>query len=288
MTITARLSGLPAPAKLNLFLHVVGRRDDGYHLLQSAFMLIDWQDTLDLTCTQDGRITRTEEGVGGLPANDLCVRAAQSLQQATGCRYGAHIHLRKQIPVQAGMGGGSSDAATVLLGLNRLWQTKLPNKELQRLGLQLGADVPFFLFGRNAWVEGVGEKLQALDLPLARFVVLKPAAGIETAAIFSAPDLPRATPSVCPHDFMQAQQPFAFGRNDLQVPAMRLYPDIGYATQWLASHGLQPRMTGSGSAVFAWLPPGMDADFLQQDTPKNWTARVCSNLPRHPLLQCEA
>ena len=148
--------------------------------------------------------------------------------------------------------------------------------------------MPFFLFGRNAWVEGVGEKLQALDLPLARFVVLKPAAGIETAAIFSAPDLPRATPSVCPHDFMRAQQPFAFGRNDLQTPAMRLYPDIGYATQWLASHGLQPRMTGSGSAVFAWLPPGMDADFLQQDTPKNWTVRICSNLPNHPLLQCEA
>lgn len=289
MTITARLSGLPAPAKLNLFLHVVGRRDDGYHLLQSAFMLIDWQDTLDLTCTQDGRITRTEEGVGGLPANDLCVRAAQALQQATGCRYGAQIHLRKQIPVQAGMGGGSSDAATVLLGLNRLWQTKLPNKELQRLGLQLGADVPFFLFGRNAWVEGVGEKLQALDLPLARFVVLKPAAGIETAAIFSAPDLPRATPSVCPHDFMRAQQPFTFGRNDLQTPAMRLYPDIGYATQWLASHGLQPRMTGSGSAVFARI----DTDALPEATgasddvfdtlPAGWTGRWCRSLPVHPL-----
>lgn len=288
MTPPARLSGLPAPAKLNLFLHVVGRRDDGYHLLQSAFMLIDWQDTLDLACTPDGGITRTEEGGSGLPADDLCVRAAQALQQATGCRHGAHIHLRKQIPVQAGMGGGSSDAATVLLGLNHLWQTGLSAEELQRLGLELGADVPFFLFGRNAWVQGIGEKLQALDLPLARFVVLKPETGLQTAAIFSAPDLPRATPVVSMHDFMQTRQPFGFGRNDLQTPATRLCPAIGHAIEWLASHGLQARMTGSGSAVFALLPAGMDAEILQQDAPKNWIVRVCSNLPLHPLLQFAA
>ncbi len=279
---------MPAPAKLNLFLHVVGRRDDGYHLLQSAFMLIDWQDTLDLACTPDGSITRTEEGGSDLPADDLCVRAAQALQQATGCRHGAHIHLRKQIPVQAGMGGGSSDAATVLLGLNHLWQTGLSAEELQRLGLELGADVPFFLFGRNAWVQGIGEKLQALDLPLARFVVLKPETGLQTAAIFSAPDLPHATPVVSMHDFMQTRQPFGFGHNDLQTPATRLCPAIGHAIEWLASHGLQARMTGSGSAVFALLPAGMDAGILQQGAPKNWIMRVCSNLPHHPLLQFAA
>lgn len=288
MTLPARLSGLPAPAKLNLFLHVVGRRDDGYHLLQSAFMLIDWQDTLDLICTPDGGITRTEEGSVTLPADDLCVRAAQALQQATGCRHGARIHLRKQIPVQAGMGGGSSDAATVLLGLNRLWQTGLSRKELHRLGLELGADVPFFLFGRNAWVQGIGEELQALDLPLARFVVLKPETGLQTAAIFSAPDLPRATPVVSMHDFMQTRQPFVFGHNDLQTPATRLCPAIDHAIEWLANHGLQGRMTGSGSAVFALLPAGMDAKILQQDAPKNWIVRICSNLPRHPLLQFAA
>lgn len=288
MTLPARLSGLPAPAKLNLFLHVVGRRDDGYHLLQSAFMLIDWQDTLDLICTPDGGITRTEEGSVTLPADDLCVRAAQALQQATGCRHGARIHLRKQIPAQAGMGGGSSDAATVLLGLNRLWQTGLSREELHRLGLELGADVPFFLFGRNAWVQGIGEELQALDLPLARFVVLKPETGLQTAAIFSAPDLPRATPAVSMHDFMQTRQPFVFGHNDLQTPATRLCPTIGHAIEWLASYGLQARMTGSGSAVFALLPAGMDAGILQQDAPKNWIVRVCSNLPHHPLLQFAA
>ena len=275
---------VPAPAKLNLFLHITGRRDDGYHLLQSAFMLIDWCDTLHFERREGGALSR-EDLTTALPADDLILRAARALQSATGCTIGAHIQVHKRIPAQAGMGGGSSDAATVLLGLNRLWQTKLPNKELQRLGLQLGADVPFFLFGRNAWVEGIGEKLQALDLPLARFVVLKPAAGIETAAIFSAPDLPRATPSVCPHDFMQAQQPFAFGRNDLQVPAMRLYPDIGYATQWLASHGLQPRMTGSGSAVFART--GAVASPMATswpDLPAGWVGRMCRSLDQHPLV----
>lgn len=161
MPAPAHLSNLPAPAKLNLFLHIVGQRPDGYHLLQSVFMLIDWQDTLDLTLDPSGAITRTQEGANStlLPADDLCTRAARALQQATGCRLGARIHLRKRIPMQAGMGGGSSNAATVLLGLNRLWNTSLSTAQLQHIGLSLGADVPFFLFGRNAWAEGVGEQL---------------------------------------------------------------------------------------------------------------------------------
>ena len=197
MSAPIQLLNLPAPAKLNLFLHVVGRRDDGYHLLQSAFMLIDWQDTLDLTLTTDGGITRSQEGAGDLPANDdLCVRAARALQQATGCRHGAHIHLRKYIPMQAGMGGGSSDAATVLMGLNRLWNTGLSSEQLQAIGLPLGADVPFFLFGRNAWVEGIGEQLQAIDLPPARFVVAKPTcrAPPPPRAWATLPIVPRLTP----------------------------------------------------------------------------------------------
>lgn len=292
MSIPAQLLNLPAPAKLNLFLHVLGRRDDSYHLLQSAFMLIDWQDTLDLTLTTDGRITRSQEGASDLPANDdLCVRAARALQQATGCRHGAHIHLRKHIPMQAGMGGGSSNAATVLMGLNRLWNTGLSPEQLQTIGLPLGADVPFFLFGRNAWVEGIGEKLQAIDLPHARFVVAKPAAGLATSAIFTAPDLPRATPATQLGDFARSAAPYAFGHNDLQIPAMRLCPAIAETIDWLAQYGLHARMTGSGSAVFALLPAdaaAIDADILQQQAPKNCKVRVCSNLSLHPLLQCGA
>ncbi|MDO4769274.1 MAG: 4-(cytidine 5'-diphospho)-2-C-methyl-D-erythritol kinase [Brachymonas sp.] len=290
MNVPSQLLNLPAPAKLNLFLHVVGRRADGYHLLQSAFMLIDWQDTIDLTLRTDGHITRTQEGTGtsDLPADDLCVRAAQALQQATGCRHGAHIHLRKHIPMQAGLGGGSSDAATVLLGLNRLWNTGLSNTQLQHIGLTLGADVPFFLFGRNAWVEGIGEALQPIELPPARFVVIQPPAGLATTAIFSAPDLPRNTLPVAKNDFLNSASLWSFGRNDLQIPAQRLCPAIADTIAWLADLGLQARMTGSGSAVFAPLPETMDADILQHPPQKNCKIRVCSNLPHHPLLQCRA
>lgn len=290
MNTLTQLLNLPAPAKLNLFLHVVGQRADGYHLLQSAFMLINWQDTVDLTLRTDGHITRTQEGEGicALLADDLCTRAAQALQQATGCRYGAHIHLRKHIPMQAGMGGGSSDAATVLLGLNRLWNTGLSTAQLQHIGLGLGADVPFFLFGRNAWVEGIGEALQPIDLPPARFVVAQPPAGLATAAIFAAPDLPRNTPAVNKNDFLASTNPWTFGHNDLQIPAQRLCPAIADTIAWLADLGLQARMTGSGSAVFAALPQTMNADILQHPPQKNCKIKVCSNLPLHPLLQCRA
>ena len=179
---------LPAPAKLNLFLHVVGRQDNGYHLLQSVFMLIDWQDSLDFTLRSDGAITRTEDSDTPLPAEDLCVRAARTLQQATGCTLGAHIHLRKQIPAEAGMGGGSSDAATCLIALNRLWNLQLSPQQLAAIGVQLGADVPFFLFGRNAWAEGIGEQLQPVELPASQWVVLKPDQGVPTGPIFSSPE----------------------------------------------------------------------------------------------------
>lgn len=284
----ATLTGLPAPAKLNLFLHVLGRREDGYHNLQSAFMLIDWQDKLNLTRTTNGRLTRTEEGVCQLPEKDLCIRAAEALQQATRCPYGVHIHVRKRIPAQAGMGGGSSDAATVLLGLNRLWETHLPLDALMRIGLQLGADVPFFLFGHNAWAEGVGERLQAIDLPPARWVIVIPPEGVATADIFSAADLPRATPHRTLHEFINSPRPLAFGHNDLQTPAARLCPVINQAIAWLAEHKLSARMTGSGSGVFAQLPAETDAEILQQRAPKNWIVRVCNNLPEHPLLQYAA
>ncbi len=280
---------LPAPAKLNLFLHVVGRQDNGYHLLQSVFMLIDWQDLLDFTLQAGGTITRTEESELPLPAEDLCVRAARKLQQATGCTLGAHIHLRKQIPAEAGMGGGSSDAATCLMALNRLWNLQLSPEQLAAIGVELGADVPFFLFGRNAWAEGIGEKLQPVELPVSRWIVAKPDQGVPTGPIFSSPDLKRDTKPATLSAFVADAVPFHYGHNDLQPVAERLCPPITQAIAWLDQQGLQARMTGSGSAVFAQLPAGFDADKLQQSAPeKNWKIRVCSNLSLHPLLQWRA
>jgi 4-diphosphocytidyl-2-C-methyl-D-erythritol kinase len=264
-----------APAKVNLFLHITGQRDDGYHLLQSVFMLIDWCDTLHFDVRDDGVIER-EDLTLALPADDLVMRAAQSLQRASGTRLGAHIAIEKHIPAQAGMGGGSSDAATTLLALNRLWGLNWPLSKLIPLGLALGADVPFFLGGHNAWVEGIGEQITPLDVPTARFAVVKPNAGLETAKIFRHPELERATETATMLVF--AVDPYGFGRNDLQPVAQALCPEITEALQWLGSYGLSPRMTGSGSAVFAQLPNGV----LINSAPHGWQMRICSNMAVHP------
>jgi 4-diphosphocytidyl-2-C-methyl-D-erythritol kinase len=264
-----------APAKLNLFLHITGQRDDGYHLLQSVFMLIDWCDTLHFDLRDDGVIER-KDVIVALPPNDLIMRAAESLQRASGTHWGAHITIEKHIPAQAGMGGGSSDAATTLLALNRLWGLNWPLSKLMPLGLALGADVPFFLGGHNAWVEGIGEKITPIDVPAARFAVVKPNAGLETAKIFRSPELQRATETATMPVF--AVNPYGFGRNDLQSVAQALCPEITDALQWLGSFGLSPRMTGSGSAVFAKLPEGV----LIDSAPNNWQTRTCSNMAVHP------
>ncbi|PUE58707.1 4-(cytidine 5'-diphospho)-2-C-methyl-D-erythritol kinase [Limnohabitans curvus] len=269
------LHHLLAPAKLNLFLHITGRRDDGYHLLQSVFMLIDWCDTLHFDVRDDGLITR-EDLTLALPADDLVTRAARALQQASGTTLGAHIAIEKHIPAQAGMGGGSSDAATTLLALNRLWGLNWPLPKLMPLGLTLGADVPFFMGGHNAWVEGIGEKITPIQLPESRFVVVKPNAGLETAKIFRHPELQRATETATMPVF--AVDPYGFGRNDLQPVAQALCPEITEALQWLGSFGLSPRMTGSGSAVFAKLPNGL----LINSAPRDWQIRICSNMAVHP------
>ena len=264
-----------APAKVNLFLHITGQRDDGYHLLQSVFMLIDWCDTLHFDVRDDGVIER-EDLTLALPADDLVMRAAQSLQRASGTRLGAHIAIEKHIPAQAGMGGGSSDAATTLLALNRLWGLNWPLSKLMPLGLSLGADVPFFLSGHNAWIEGIGEKITPIDLPAAHFAVVKPHAGLETAKIFRHPELQRATETATMPVF--AVNPYGFGRNDLQPVAQALCPEITEALQWLGSFGLSPRMTGSGSAVFAQLQNGT----LIDSAPRHWQMQVCSNMAVHP------
>jgi 4-diphosphocytidyl-2-C-methyl-D-erythritol kinase len=184
------LYDVPAPAKLNLFLHVTGRRPDGYHLLESVFLLIDWCDTLHFELRPGGQISREDSGID-LPPDDLVVRAARSLQQASAGHAGVHIRLEKRIPVQAGMGGGSSDAASCLLALNRLWGFNLPLAQLEKIGLGLGSDVPFFLRGRNAWVEGIGERIRPIEVPAARFAVVKPHEGLDTARIFRDPELKR-------------------------------------------------------------------------------------------------
>jgi 4-diphosphocytidyl-2-C-methyl-D-erythritol kinase len=264
-----------APAKLNLFLHITGRRDDGYHLLQSVFMLIDWCDTLHFDVRDDGVIEREDLTIT-LPADDLVMRAAQLLQRASGTHLGAHIAIEKRIPAQAGMGGGSSDAATTLLALNRLWGLNWPLSKLMALALPLGADVPFFLSGHNAWVEGIGEKITPIEVPSARFAVVKPNAGLETARIFQATELERATETATMPVF--AVNPYGFGRNDLQPVAQALCPEIIQALRWLGSFGLSPKMTGSGSAVFAKVEDGVTID----SAPHDWQMRICSNMAVHP------
>jgi 4-diphosphocytidyl-2-C-methyl-D-erythritol kinase len=273
------LHDVPAPAKLNLFLHITGRRADGYHLLQSVFMLIDWADTLHFERRGDGQLSR-EDLLAPLPADDLVLRAARALQAATGTGQGAHIAVEKRLPAQAGMGGGSSDAATTLLALNRLWALNLTLDQLCALGLRLGADVPFFLRGRNAWVEGIGESITPVELPRRQVLVAKPAAGLETSAIFSDPTLKRDTSPATIAGF--AADPLAFlmkARNDLQPVAQRLCPGVSQALEWLHSLGLAGRMTGSGSAVFAWAPP----DLSVPKAPDAMQVRLCCSLEAHPL-----
>jgi 4-diphosphocytidyl-2-C-methyl-D-erythritol kinase len=288
------LHDVPAPAKLNLFLHVTGRRKDGYHLLQSVFMLIDWADTLHFDLRSDGRVQRQDNTQGALPDNDLCVRAAHALQAASGCTWGADIRLDKRLPAEAGLGGGSSDAASCLLALNRLWGLNLTRRELAKIGLGLGADVPFFIGGRNAWVEGVGEQLTPIHLAPSRFVVLKPPTGASTQAIFSSPLLKRDTKTATIQGFAADNAAETTGsvvvcdiqsildkaHNDLQPVASALCPDVQHGIDWLASQGLSGRMTGSGTAVFAHLPHGQQV----HSAPSAWVMKMCSNLDVHPLF----
>lgn len=287
------LYDVPAPAKLNLFLHITGRRPDGLHLLQSAFMLIDWCDTLHFELRAGGALTREDLGEP-LPADDLVLRAARSLQLASGTEAGAHIAIEKRVPAQAGLGGGSSDAATCLLALNRLWGLNVPLSTLARIGVSLGADVPFFLGGRNAWVEGIGEQLTPIELPAARFAVVKPPEGLATGRVFNDPQLKESIDAAIISGFAAnpygesginplgefRKDPFGFGRNDLQPVAQRLCPGVTQALRWLGAQGLAGRMTGSGSAVFALLAH----ERALQPLPLGWRARECGNLEAHPLV----
>ncbi|MES2184739.1 MAG: 4-(cytidine 5'-diphospho)-2-C-methyl-D-erythritol kinase [Pseudomonadota bacterium] len=273
---------VPAPAKLNLFLHITGQRPDGLHLIESVFMLVDWADTLHFERRSDGRLSR-EDLTTPLPPDDLVLRAARALQAHTGCSLGAHIGVAKRVPAEAGMGGGSSDAASCLLALNRLWGLNLPRTTLETLGAALGADVPFFLRGHNAWVEGIGEKITPLEgaatLPRQRFAVVKPAEGIATRSIFASPLLKRDSNSARISGF--AAEHYGFGHNDLQPVAEALSLSVTQALEWLAQQGFSGRMTGSGSAVFAPIPHTADL----APAPDAWQVRQCENLDIHPLAE---
>ena len=267
----------PAPAKLNLFLHVVGRRADGYHLLQTLFRLIDHGDCLRFSPRQDGQLRLLNPLPGVPPESDLTLRAARLLQVETGCRQGADIHLEKHLPMGGGVGGGSSDAATVLLALNHLWQLGLPRQRLQEIGLRLGADAPVFLFGRNAFAEGVGEDLQALELPPAWYVVLEPPAQVPTALIFSAPELKRDTPSIRAADWHPG-----FGGNDLQAVAVARFPVIDDYRHWLGQYA-EARMSGSGACVFAEFSDEASARQVLDRLPAGMRGWLAAGLAEHPL-----
>jgi len=276
----------PAPAKLNLFLHVVGCRADGYHLLQTLFRFIDLHDTLHFTLRADGKVCRLD-ALEGVPAEqDLCVRAARLLQHETGCTLGVDIALEKCIPMGGGLGGGSSDAATTLLALNRLWQLDLPRARLMQLGLTLGADVPVFVFGDNAFAEGVGEQLQPYALPDAWYVVLCPPVQVPTVQIFSHPELTRNTISMTMRALSQGQDLRA-GRipglhNDLQAVACKLYPAVAEHLDWLAQFA-PALMSGSGACVFAEFATQAEADAVWRQLPDTMRGFVARGLQQHPL-----
>ena len=276
---------LRSPAKLNLFLHIVGRRADGYHLLQSVFQLIDWCDTIHLKLIPQNEIRRIDPIAGVEPENDLVVRAAKLLKDFCQIESGVEIGLQKEIPMGAGMGGGSSDAATTLIGLNTLWNLKLNQKTLCELGLQLGADVPFFIFGKNAFVEGIGEQIQEIDLETRDFLVIFPNQGIPTISIFQDPELTLNHGQITIDGFLAS--PWSDLSNDCQAVAMRICPEVKQALDWIsqAVPGSEPRMSGSGSSVFTVLDSKTNVAKLEnllQNLPKGWIGRVVRGLNKNP------
>lgn len=278
----------PAPAKLNLFLHVVGRRDDGYHLLESAFQLIDFCDTLHFTSRSDGEVRRMT-AVDGVPElSDLTVRAAKLLKEAALVRKGIQvpgvdIEIEKRIPSGGGLGGGSSDAATTLMALNGLWSCGFTQEDLIDLGVRLGADIPFFIFRQNAFAEGVGEKLTPIQTPEGWFVVVKPPVAVSTALIFQAKELTRNTeplrmkgyPNFCDSSIQR-------GQNDLQAVASALFPEIRKALDELGRYG-NARMTGSGACVFARFDTESQAKEVAKALSSRWDVMTIRSLQRHPF-----
>lgn len=275
--MTAALQRWPAPAKLNLFLHIIGRRADGYHLLQTAFQFIDLCDTLGFDISRDGRIERARDLPAVPPEHDLSVRAAILLQRATGTPFGTRIDCEKHIPLGGGLGGGSSDAATTLVALNALWHTGLSVEQLAQLGLQLGADVPVFVRGHAAWAEGVGEILTPIDPAEPWYVVIHPRCHVPTAEIFNLPELTRNTSPIKIRDFFDG-----LGRNDCESAVRRRYPAVAAALDWLAKYS-PARMTGTGACVFAAFTTEARAREVAALTPPPWHGYAAQGLNRSPL-----
>lgn len=270
---------LPAPAKLNLFLHITGRRADGYHLLQTVFTFVDFADTIRLQRRTDGVIQRVTGAVDVPVATDLTVRAAKLFQQTTGSVYGVDIDVTKRIPMGGGLGGGSSDAASVLLGLNHLWQCGLDVDALAALGLRLGADVPVFVRGHAAWAEGVGEQLTPVDLPPAWYVVIHPRVHVPTAELFSATDLTRDCPPITLAAFLNGQ-----GTNVFQPVVEQRFPEVATAISWLSQYA-DARLTGSGSCLFAPVDSKLEGETILQDLPSKWFGFVAHGMNNSPVQQ---
>lgn len=302
MTAASVMLAVAAPAKINLFLHVTGRRADGYHTLESLFALVDLADTITLRRRDDGAIVRSNDVAGVAAIDDLALRAAQALQLESGTRFGVELAVDKRIPIGGGLGGGSSDAASTLLALNRLWGLHWPRERLQQLALPLGADVPFFIGGQNAFVGGIGEQLTPLpagSLVDRRFVVVKPAEAVATAAIFGSPLLARNTDAAIVMSFLEDARLAAklwngYGRNDLQPPAEASCPAVTQVAAWLQTRFGNSRMSGSGSAVFARMNAlnesnvlngtAAQPEFAADSLPPGWVGRMCRSLDHHPLV----
>jgi 4-diphosphocytidyl-2-C-methyl-D-erythritol kinase len=272
----------PAPAKLNLFLQITGRRSDGYHNLQTVFQLLDWCDDIGIETSEDGLITRSAGPADIPPETDLAVCAARALARVTGCRHGVRLNVRKRIPTGGGLGGGSSDAATVLLVLNRLWGTGLTPAELAGIGLTLGADVPVFVYGSSAWGEGRGEQLVPFEPPERWFVIIHPGVAVSTAEIFQAPELTRNSPLITIRALSTGTMDGT--RNDCEPVVRARYPAVAEAIEWL-SRSAPARLTGTGSCVFAAFERASDAERVAARVPEVWTSRVARGVVRSPLLE---
>ena len=272
-----------APAKINLFLHITGRRADDYHTLQSVFQLLDFYDTIHLKSTPTGEIRRVNK-LANVPASqDLCVRAALALQQATGCKQGVDIAIEKRIPMGGGLGGGSSDAATVLTALNHLWETHLSRAQLMQIGLTLGADVPVFIFGQNAWAEGIGEQLSAIDLAPSYYVVLTPQVHVSTAQVFANSALTRDTKPLKIADFSRDANSEVF-KNDLEAIVCKEFPAVASTLKWLGQYG-KAKMSGSGASVFVAVNSQIKADEILAQKPANTAGFVAKGIAKHPHVE---
>ncbi len=270
----------PAPAKLNLFLHITGRRDDGYHLLQTAFQFVDYGDQLQFEITDDACITRISELDGVASDDDLVVKAAKLLQKYTHSPLGCHIQLDKRLPMGGGLGGGSSNAATTLVALNKLWQTQLTQQELAQLGLQLGADVPIFIFGQSAWAEGIGEKLTPITVPEPWYLIIAPPVHVETGKIFSASQLTRDQHPIRIRDLWDGERV----TNVCEPVVTALYPEVGEALKWL-SQFRKARMTGTGACIFAAFDTQSAADEVASQAPAKWRLIVTRGRNKSPLSE---